>query len=898
MTEGRAAGGGNRADGSLDVFALPAETTFRFILLVLVTLAAGFFVANWLFLSLGGGDQETQTTLRCGRLVNELGAADGAATPILADCTDPIQQRSGLAGIAGAVAILGLGGLACCIAPAVRMRRRRLRPLRDDVPAVVEAVEKLCGEVGVRRSPEPVWNPLVGGTSALAFGAFGRHRIALGGGLVATHFRDPGRFQAVLMHELAHVRNRDVTLTYMSVFVWWAFVLAGVVPFIFTLFDEGGDTILDLGWRLAALTALVYLGRNAVLRAREAYADARAARWLGSPEPLMELLGSSGGTPPARRSPRGAVRALRGFVAVHPAPSLRARLLSHPDGLMRLSPFVGLAAGIAAGVSFSEAQDATTLVATGSAESLATTWAALATVPLAIGVVVVAAWRATMAAAAARRLPPTGLVAGIAVAAGLFMGGLIAPGEAFQLPGQSVAGWVDVIWAGAVAVLAALFTGLAVIGAEAWLGTLRGARAARTALVMQWIVTGAAFAWLVGQAVPLVEVLKLPESPGLRAVILYVTTKEVTLAVLAAVAVFPFVAQLIRGRALLPWRTAIVAVAAAALAFLLVAVAWRLIVHNTVSLPERKTNDFLFHYQNSHEAIAVGLAAAAACGVALRGGRRAAPLGLLVALATAGLAVAAFLGLVTAASCAESLSIVPPRPQDCPTGVAGSYFWDTIVNWGSEAMLLAMVAMLASLLVRHLAGRARAAPAPAPAAIATPAPRPTVAHGERGLALPLATVCFGVAGLAGVVAVIALARAETPAIGVPTAARQLSVPEQLSGTGTWTDKLEAACIRAATDIRKAARAPAGQAQAAVAQRVRVLISQLKRIRAPVDARVDDAAILLGFAARRLDFAAAALAQGDRATAWRYLRTATRDGRGAEIYLAEKAGALECTAIGF
>jgi len=898
MTKSTAAGGGNPADGRLDVFALPAETTFRFILLVLVTLAAGFFVANWLFFSLGGDDQETQTTLRCGRLMNELGATDGAAIPILADCTDPIQQRSGLAGIAGAVAILGLGGLACCIAPSVRMRRRRLRPLRDDVPAVAEAVEKLCGEVGMRRSPAPVWNPLDGGTSALAFGAFGRHRIALGAGLVATHFRDPGRFQAVLMHELAHVRNRDVTLTYMSVFVWWAFVLAGVVPFTFTLFDEGGDTILDLGWRLAALTALVYLGRNAVLRAREAYADARAARWLGSPEPLMELLGPSREAPPTRRAPRNAVRALRGFVAVHPAPSLRARLLGHPDGLMRLSPFVGLAAGIAAGVSFSEAQDATTLVATGGGESLATTWAALATVPLAIGVVVVAAWRATMAAAAARTPPPTGLMAGIAVAAGLFVGGLIAPASAFQLPGESVAGWVDVIWAGAVAALAALFTGFAVVGAEAWLGTVWGGRAARAGLAMQWIVTGAAFAWLLGQAVPLVELLKLPESPGLRAVLIYVTHKEVTFAVLAAVAVFPLVAQLIRGRALLPWRTALVALATAALAFLVVAVAWRLIVHNTVSLHERKTNDFFFHYQNSHEAIAVGLAAAAACGVALRGGRRAAPLGLIAALATAGLAVAAFLGLVTAASCAESISIVPPRPQDCPTGVASSNFWDTFVHWGSEAMLLAMVAMLASLLVRHLAGRARVAPAPAPAAIATPAPRPAVAHGERGLALHLATAGFGVAALAGAVAVIALARADTPAIGVPTAAGQLRVPEQPSGTGTWMDKLEAVCTDAATDIRAAKRGPAGQMPAAVAQRVRRLVSELKRIRAPAEARVDAAVILLGATARHLDYAATALSLGRPALAQHFLHLATRAGRGAEKYLALYAGALPCTAIGF
>ncbi len=929
MTASRPSGGESPADGRrLDVFALPAETTFRFILLVLVTLAAGFFVADWLFWSLGGDNQEIQTTLRCGRLVNDLGAGNRLqAAPILAACTDPIQHRSGLAAIAGAVAILGVGGLLCCVAPAIRMRRRRLRPLRGDVPAVAEAVEELCGEVGLRRFPEAVWNPLDGGTSALAFGAFGRHRIALGAGLVATHFRDPGRFRAVLMHELAHVRNRDVTLAYMSVFVWWAFVLVGVVPFTFTLFDEQGDTIRDLGWRLAALTALVYLGRNAVLRAREAYADARAARWLGSPDPLTELL-PSGETTPTRRSPRDAVRALRGFTAVHPAPSLRARLLGHPEGLMRLSPFVALAAGIAAGVSFSEAKDATTLMATGGAESLATTWAALASVPLAIGVVVVAGWRATMAAGALRRPPPTGVLAGIAVAAGLFVGGLVAPGQAIPFPGESAAGRVDVIWAATLTVLAALFTGLAVVGAEAWLGAVREGRHARAALAVGWIVTGAAFAWLVGQAVPLIELLRLGVSLGPRDVILYLADKEVTLAVLASVAVFPVVAQLIRGRAALPWRTAIVAVAAAGLAFLVVAVAWRLIVHATVSLDERKTSDFFFHYQNSHEAIAVGLAAAAACGVALRGGRWAAPLGLIAALATVGLAVAAFMGLVTAGSCAESLSIRPPGPGGCPTGISGSYLWQTFVRWGSEAMLLAMVAMPTSLLVRHLGGRVR--PAPAPAAIATRAPRPTAARGGGGLALPLATVAFGVAALAGTVALIALARAETPKIGVPTAAGQLRVPGAPSGTGTWTDKLAALCLRAATEIREARRAPAGQSQAAVAQRVRVLSTELKRIGAPVDPRIDDAAILpqaaiaqrvrglitklkrigapadarvddastlLGGTARNLDLAAVLLAHGRRAAAQRFLRSATREGHGAEVFLAAN-GALECSAIGF
>jgi hypothetical protein len=188
--------------------------------------------------------------------------------------------------------------------------------------------------------------------------------------------------------------------------------------------------------------------------------------------------------------------------------------------------------------------------------------------------------------------------------------------------------------------------------------------------------------------------------------------------------------------------------------------------------------------------------------------------------------------------------------------------------------------------------------APAPMTIATPAPRPTVAHGERGLALPLATVGFGVAALVGAVAVIALARAETPAIGVPTAAGQLKVPEPTSGAVTWTDKLEAVCARAATDIQAAERAPAGQVPAAVAQRVRRLVGELKRIRAPAEARVDAAVTLFGATARHLDYAATALSLGRPALAQHFLHLATRAGRGAEKYLALYAGAQPCTAIGF
>ena len=59
----------------------------------------------------------------------------------------------------------------------------------------------------------------------------------------------PEAFRAVVRHELAHIRNRDVDLTYFTISLWHAFLLGAVLPFVVTLLDEGAST--DPGPRLA-----------------------------------------------------------------------------------------------------------------------------------------------------------------------------------------------------------------------------------------------------------------------------------------------------------------------------------------------------------------------------------------------------------------------------------------------------------------------------------------------------------------------------------------------------------------------------------------------------------------------------------------------------------------------
>jgi beta-lactamase regulating signal transducer with metallopeptidase domain len=51
-------------------------------------------------------------------------------------------------------------------------------------------------------------------------------------GLLALRLDDHARFRTVVLHELAHVRNGDVTVAYVTVTVWRAFVPLVLLPYV------------------------------------------------------------------------------------------------------------------------------------------------------------------------------------------------------------------------------------------------------------------------------------------------------------------------------------------------------------------------------------------------------------------------------------------------------------------------------------------------------------------------------------------------------------------------------------------------------------------------------------------------------------------------------------------
>ena len=280
-------------------------------------------------------------------------------------------------------------------------------------------------EAGLAEEPRWLWNPLDPSPTGLAFGRPGSHAVALMGGLVVRQVADPPAFRSVVRHELAHLRNRDVDLTYATVSLWYAFLLASVLPFAFVVADEGAGTVLALGWRLLALAALVYLTRNAVLRAREVYADVRASVPDRRDGALRRILAA---LPRLYDSWWGRLR------SVHPDPETRLAALEDTRAMFPIGLLVAFGTGVAATIAY---ESLVTFIGIFLSDSFSIYLLSAAVfAPLALGVVGVGVWRGVWATLADDRPRSHTWPLALAFAAGFLVGPELALQRGVRIEGD------------------------------------------------------------------------------------------------------------------------------------------------------------------------------------------------------------------------------------------------------------------------------------------------------------------------------------------------------------------------------------------------------------------------------------------------------------------------------
>ena len=404
----------------LNPFAFPSDTTFRFLLFIAANIGISLLAFDWLYSQFADLGAEARGLYECllgmNAPVGQL-PTDEQQSAFLS-CMAAVNEARRTAVVLGVAALLIGGAVAYLIA--VAMLRRRYRPLREaDAPELWAQINALSGEAGLASSPGLRWQPVDARALGLAFGPPGRRELAFTGGLVPLAVRDPPAFRSIVLHELAHIRNRDVDLAYYAIGIWRALVVVAIIPFVVTLLDEllsDPGIVGSFGWRLLALVPLVYLVRAGILRAREHDADVRAS--THEPE-IRRVLGAAADA--ERQMSSTETRwAWRRWIAWHPTVSQRVAVIDDPAPLLRLGVLDALGVGIVGSLAYEEV--ATLVGYFGLGPFTTRGLAALAFGPLVGLIVALGTWRQTFAFLATGRGPVRIVPLALALVGGLLIG--------------------------------------------------------------------------------------------------------------------------------------------------------------------------------------------------------------------------------------------------------------------------------------------------------------------------------------------------------------------------------------------------------------------------------------------------------------------------------------------
>ncbi|MDH2393631.1 M48 family metalloprotease [Streptomyces sp. HNM0663] len=238
---------------------------------------------------------------------------------------------------------------------------KNIGPLSQRRPAVVEEIRRIADRTGMR-APDEIIHGGGGEPTATLRGRQGSPFLSVGENLL-TLFRAENRlFDALVVHELTHVKNSDPRWLHLTRGLLMSAVFALPVFIVPVLALEAAEAVtaghaLGYGialplWQATVAIVVATLAYWSFVRDRERCADADTARVLGGIRDLADALRwlQKKDELKQQRATDRTRSFFKGLFNTHHAISRRLKDLESPAAALRLTPLHGFLLGFAAGL--------------------------------------------------------------------------------------------------------------------------------------------------------------------------------------------------------------------------------------------------------------------------------------------------------------------------------------------------------------------------------------------------------------------------------------------------------------------------------------------------------------------------------------------------------------------
>jgi peptidase M48-like protein len=233
----------------------------------------------------------------------------------------------------------------------IRFRKGLRQIRRDQDPKFVDAVQELIDLSQVSPSPRIEVATSSYSVAGQAFGLWRNYSLLLGNRFRLLFRQDIASFRGIILHELAHIANHDISRTYFTQALWIAVIGLTVIPTILLSLARLSTPIILLSLlKISGAIFIITAIYSYILRSREFYADWKAALW-GEETSLIKIL------------QRNLLIKDKGnrwtrFWRLHPTIQERLSVLQDPGELFRVRPIlpflVGALPGLMLGGLFSQ----------------------------------------------------------------------------------------------------------------------------------------------------------------------------------------------------------------------------------------------------------------------------------------------------------------------------------------------------------------------------------------------------------------------------------------------------------------------------------------------------------------------------------------------------------------